>query len=201
METVVNEPEHNDDNIDQPTNHINLRKGSGRPKVIRNRRPGRPRMEPNVVAVEAEAVDIQQEANFTQAVDPVHLKDAMEGPDQNEWTEAVVEEYKAHMENGTWDIVDLPSDKKPIGTRFVFKTKLDKDGNIDRRKARLVAKGFTQIPGTDFQDTFAPVIRSSSIRLMMAISIEFNLIVHLVVPPKLIGISIVKMLVSNNGII
>ena len=188
VEKVVNEPEHNDDdNIDHPTNHINLRKGPGRPRVIRNGRPGRPRMEPNMVAVEAEAVDIQQEAeavniqqeaNFTHAVDPVNLKDAMEGPDLNEWTEAVVEEYKAHMENGTWDIVDLPSDKKPIGTRFVFKTKLDKDGNIDRRKARLVAKGFTQIPGTDFQDTFAPVIRSSSIRLMMAISVEFDLIVH-----------------------
>ena len=82
------------------------------------------------------------------------------------------------MENGTWEIVEYPNNKKPTGTRFVFKTKLSKDGNKERRKARLVGKGFTQIPGTDFNDTFAPVSRSSTIRLVMALSVELGLIVH-----------------------
>ena len=82
------------------------------------------------------------------------------------------------MENNTWEIVDLPSNHKPIGVRYVFKTKLTKTGGRERRKARLVAKGFSQIPGTDFNDTFAPVSRASTIRLMMALSVEMNLIVH-----------------------
>ena len=106
------------------------------------------------------------------------IEEALEGPDTEEWTNAIIEEFEAHMENGTWEIVEYPNNKKPIGTRFVFKTKLSKDRNKERRKARLIAKGFTQIPGTDFNDTFAPVSRSSTIRLVMVLSVEIGLIIH-----------------------
>lgn len=59
-----------------------------------------------------------------------------------------------------------------------MKTKLNSDGNIERRKARLVARGFSQKPGIDFTETVAPVVRSSTIRLMMALSVELGLKVH-----------------------
>jgi len=82
------------------------------------------------------------------------------------------------MSNRTWEIVDRPNNRKLIGSRFVLKTKLDRNGDVDRRKARLVAKGYAQRPGMDFLDTFAPVARGSTIRLMMALSAELGLTVH-----------------------
>ena len=60
----------------------------------------------------------------------------------------------------------------------MLKTKFKENGDIGRRKARLVAKGYAQRPGTDFQETFAPVARISSIRMLMALSAEWNLTLH-----------------------
>ena len=87
------------------------------------------------------------------------------------------------MELGTWWIDHRI--KTLLGHGFVLKkkkkkkkTKVNRGGKTDRRKARLVAKGFTQRPGTDFHDTFAPVARASSIRMMMAMSAELDLTVH-----------------------
>ena len=119
-----------------------------------------------------------EEPNSVEILDPKSLYEALEGPDADEWTDAIIAELEAHMENNTWEIVDLPSNHKPIGVRYVFKTELTKTGGRERRKARLVANGFSQIPGTNFNDTFAPVSRASTIRLMMALSVEMNLIVH-----------------------
>ena len=99
-------------------------------------------------------------------------------PYADEWKEAILDEYAAHIVNQTWEIVDYPSSRKPIGSRFVLKTKFKENGDIERRKARLVAKGYAQRPGTDFQETFAPVARISSIRMLMALSAEWNLTVH-----------------------
>ena len=90
-------------------------------------------------------------------------------PYADEWKEAILDEYAAHIVNQTWEIVDYTSSRKPIGSRFVLKTKFKENGDIERRKARLVAKGYAQRPGTDFQETFAPVTRISSIRMLMAL--------------------------------
>lgn len=96
---------------------------------------------------------------------------AEDGIDEG-WEQAITAEMFAHVKNETWDIVDETDDARKISCRMVLKEKLGSDGKIERKKARLVARGFSQISGIDFQETFAPVSRLSSIRTMIAVAVE-----------------------------
>ncbi|CAN1266800.1 Retrovirus-related Pol polyprotein from transposon TNT 1-94 [Linum perenne] len=86
------------------------------------------------------------------------------------WQRAMQEELQALEENGTWVISELPSGKRPIGCKWVYKVKFKSDGSVDRYKARLVAKGFTQIHGVDFTDTFSPVAKINSVKTLLAVA-------------------------------
>ena len=110
--------------------------------------------------------------------DPVTVGEAVSGPNAAEWQAAILEEYRAHLKSGTWDITDPVDKRRLIGSKMVLKTKYNADGTIERRKARLVAKGFCQVPGLDFDETYAPVARFASIRTMMAIAASYKLDVH-----------------------
>ena len=80
--------------------------------------------------------------------------------------------------NGVWDLVELPHGCKPVGCKWVFKTKRDSSGKIERYKARLVVKGYSQREGIDFKETFSPVSTKDSFRVIMAIVAHFDLELH-----------------------
>lgn len=82
------------------------------------------------------------------------------------------DEMAAHERNGTWVLVDRPQDVPVISCKWVFKLKKDKNGQIEKYKSRLVARGFTQEYGTNYFETYAPVVRNSSIRILLAIAVE-----------------------------
>ena len=80
-------------------------------------------------------------------------------------------EYNSIMKNRTWDLVDRPTKRKVISTKWVYQAKYKSDGSLEKYKARLVAQGFAQKEGYDFQETFAPTTRMTMIiRLVLALA-------------------------------
>ena len=102
--------------------------------------------------------------------DPKSLAEAMDRPDWPEWKAAMDEELALMAKYEVWDEVDQPEDTNIIGCRWVFRIKRDSNGKVLKYRARLVAQGFTQLYGIDFQETFAPVARLSSIRTVIALA-------------------------------
>ena len=86
------------------------------------------------------------------------------------WIEAMKLEIDSIERNQTWSLTVLPHNKKEIGVKWVFRTKFNPDGFVFKHKARLVVKGFAQVAGVDYGDTFAPVARHDTIRLLLAIA-------------------------------
>ena len=82
------------------------------------------------------------------------------------------------MSNHTWELIELPLKIKPIGCKWIFKRKLKPYGTIDKYKARLVAKGYRQKQNVEYFDTYSPVTRIASIRILFAIASIYKLIVH-----------------------
>src|SRR5271168_2346335 len=112
--------------------------------------------------------------------DPTSLKEAKARSDWPKWKEAMDAEIDQLTKRGTYKMVDLPHDRKAIASKWVFRIKRDHNGKIVKHKARLVAKGFSQIPGIDFVETFAPVMRLETFRLLMALATKLGLIIHVV---------------------
>ncbi|TQD89904.1 hypothetical protein C1H46_024535 [Malus baccata] len=102
----------------------------------------------------------------------------MKSSQSNLWNKAMKEELESMYKNQFWLLVEPKSDKRPIGCKWVYKTKRDAHGQIERYKARLVAKGFTQRKGIDYNDTFSPVSSKDSLRLIMAITAHYDLELH-----------------------
>ena len=90
----------------------------------------------------------------------------------------MTDEIQSMAHNGVWDLVDLPVGCKPIGCKWVFKTKKDSKEWVERFKVRLVAKGFTQKEGIDYNETFSPVSSKDSFRIIMALVAHYDLELH-----------------------
>lgn len=110
-------------------------------------------------------------AMFTEvatAHDPLTYAEAMASPQVAEWLETIVREFASLKAKGVFREVKVPKDAKTLGTKWVFKRKLNELGNVLKYKARLVAKGYSQIPGVHYTETFSPVARLTSLRILLA---------------------------------
>ena len=100
--------------------------------------------------------------------EPKGFKSAAKSP---EWLAAMDDEIRALTHNHTWELVPRPPATNVVGSKWIFRIKYHSDGSIDRFKARLVAQGYTQLYGLDFHDTFSPVVRASTVRIVLSIAV------------------------------
>jgi hypothetical protein len=122
--------------------------------------------------------------SFTEAAqepitrDPLTYQEAMSSPHAAEWTPAMQAEMGALKAAGTYTLVECPSGHVPIGFKWVYTTKYDETGAVVKRKARLVAQGCSQRYGIDYDETYAPVCRIGSIRLLVALAAHYDWEIH-----------------------
>ena len=126
----------------------------------------------------AEEYALAAETSETEALEPRNLAEAKSRPDWSLWEKAIDDELLVLKAAGTWELVDAPDGVNIVGSKWVFRAKKDAAGNVVRYKARLVAQGFSQVPGVDYFDTFAPVARLSSIRAILAIAAAEDYEIH-----------------------
>ena len=109
---------------------------------------------------------------------PVKYEDIEKSVNSDEWYEAANSEIAALIEHDTWELVPLPSDRKSIKCKWVFRIKRDGNGNISRYKARLCACGYSQIQGLDYKDIYSPVVRTESLRIFLSIVAARDMEMH-----------------------
>jgi len=103
------------------------------------------------------------------------FRDAMSGPDRAKWLDAMNDELNAMSKNNVWTLVDRPPGTRVISSRWVLRVKTTPDGVIERYRARFVARGFTQREGIDYHETFAPVTRFDTVRLLIAYAAQHRM--------------------------
>jgi hypothetical protein len=101
-------------------------------------------------------------------------KDWREAKQNPRWKEAMLEELAALEKNKTWELVSFPVGKKVVSCKWVYALKQDLDGKIKRYKARLVVRGYSQTYGIDYDETFAPVAKMSTVRTLISCAANFN---------------------------
>ncbi|TQE12334.1 hypothetical protein C1H46_001987 [Malus baccata] len=99
--------------------------------------------------------------------EPTHYKQAVT---YVHWRNAMQEEFEALQKQGTWELVPVPQNRNVIGSKWVYKLKKDQDGKVSRYKARLVAQGFSQEHGLEYDETFSPVVRHTTVRLVLSLA-------------------------------
>jgi Reverse transcriptase (RNA-dependent DNA polymerase) len=126
------------------------------------------------VADEWEMVSVEDfaMATVTEASEGImpSYKEAKKHPDWPKWQEAIKVELQNLKMNSTWELVERPSEGNVVDSKWVFRIKKNAAGEIEKYKARLVARGFTQIYGVDYYETYAPVAKLATFRLITAIT-------------------------------
>ncbi|RDY04787.1 hypothetical protein CR513_11459, partial [Mucuna pruriens] len=110
--------------------------------------------------------------------DPINFCQAMQSSNSQKWIDTIKDELKSMQDNDIWDLVELPEGVKLIGCKYIFKTKNDSKGNIERYKACLVAKCFTQKEDIYYKETFSLVSSKDFFRTVMALVAHFDLELH-----------------------
>ncbi|KAM1072945.1 hypothetical protein ACFX2B_017883 [Malus domestica] len=129
--------------------------------------------------VTGEGLSEEEEATvhlaFLASSDPVHYNEAVKNA---KWRKAMDVEVAAIEKNNTWELTDLPQGGKIIGVKWVYKTKLNENGEVDKYKARLVANGYAQEYGVDYAEVFAHVARLDTIRIVIALAAQREWTIH-----------------------
>ena len=107
--------------------------------------------------------------------EPDSVSEALASP---HWFKAMADEFDALKRNGTWSLVPLPPGRQPIGCKWVFRVKQNPDGSVHKLKARLVAKGFHQQIGFDYSETFSPVVKPATIRVVLTLALTRRWIIR-----------------------
>jgi len=118
-----------------------------------------------------------EKANNVEMV-PESYAEAINDKNKEKWETAITDELTSIEENDTWELVDLPKGKRAIGCRWVFAFKYNENGAVERYKARLVAKGYNQRHGIDYNETFAPVVKFQTIRMILTIAAIEDMEIH-----------------------
>jgi len=122
---------------------------------------------------------IARSVNIDDEDEPTSIQEAIRHPTRGkQWEKAILDEYNSLIKNRTWELVPRPPNRRIISCKWALKHKRDERGRIVRLKARLVARGFSQIYGTDYLDTYAPVVKLASIRILLAIAAVYGLEIH-----------------------
>lgn len=182
-----------------PSEPVRGGRGRGRPRLLRTGSRGRPRKIFSVIEgfpgdggdgigenedieeypkspVNPEELEEEVFAGFASFDDPVTWQEAESSPAADSWKAALEDEYSSLLYNHVWDVVECPLRQKILKNRLVFKTKVE--ASKEKKKIRLVVKGCSQRPGVDYSETSSPVARSTSVRLLSALSAEFSLEIH-----------------------
>jgi transposase InsO family protein len=109
-------------------------------------------------------------ATMFSSSEPTSFEEAVHSDQKSEWQKAMKNEIQSLRENQTWELTDLPPEKKAIPCKWVYKVKNNPDGSIERYKARLVIKGCAQKKGIDYDQTFSPVVRNTTIRTLLSVA-------------------------------
>lgn len=107
--------------------------------------------------------------------EPTTYQDVLRSSEKDKWIEAMNNEVKSLQNNETWELTNLPDNRKALRCKWVFKIKRNPDGTVDKYKARLVAVGYSQKKGIDYDQTFSPVAKMSTIRILLSIAANENL--------------------------
>jgi len=143
---------------------------SRHPMVLRPRQPKTANM------VASAAADIAAtRVLLSPSSEPLTLSDA---DTYVVWHDAMCDEIKALRSNHTWSLVPFHPSMNVVGSRWVYRIKCHVDGSIERYKARLVARGFTQQEDIDYFETFSPIIKQTTIRLVFSIAVSHNWKIH-----------------------
>eukprot|EP00253_Pinus_taeda_P029314 PITA_29314 len=116
-------------------------------------------------------------SNFSLSItddDPKTVKEAVDLEDGKLWKEAMVDEMASLHKNEAWDLVQFPTRRKPIGSKWVLRKKTNEEGKVEKYKARLVVQSYSQMTGIDFGDIFSPIAKVTSIRLLLSVVVAFD---------------------------
>jgi len=106
---------------------------------------------------------------------PKNVHEALNVP---KWKEAVFEKMRELEKNNTWNVMTLPVGKRVVGCKWVFTVKYNSNGSVERYKAKLVVKGFTQTYGKDYSETFAPVAKLNTVRILLSLAANLDWPLH-----------------------